>query len=101
LYLLCLVDILWHCQKNAVDQNGEHYNIVEVLIGGHVDHEAAKLVPWCKDEQGSGCRKPLDVVLIEASGDNAKSLKKIFEKNIKLLPCNPNVQKTPKAAQLI
>ena len=36
-YLLGFLDIFRHGEENAVDKNGEHNDIVEVLVGGQED----------------------------------------------------------------
>ena len=35
--LLCLLNRLCHGKENTVDQNGEHHNVVKVLVGAEVD----------------------------------------------------------------
>ncbi len=42
-FLLGLVYWLGHCEEDAVDQDGEHHNVVKVLVGAEVDCEGAHL----------------------------------------------------------
>ena len=49
-FLLGFLDVLWHGKENAVDKNGEHDNVVKVLVGGEEDIQASEFVPRSKNE---------------------------------------------------
>ena len=40
-----------HCKEYTVAQDREYNKVVEVLIGGNVDHGSPQRVPWCEDEE--------------------------------------------------
>lgn len=64
--LLCFVDILRHGQEDAINQDGEHNDVIKVLVGAEKDIQASKLVPRGENEQASCGGEPLDVVFLEA-----------------------------------
>lgn len=72
--VLGLLDRLGHGEENAIEQNGRHHHIVEVLIGGNVDAHAPCLVPWLEQEQAVRAGEAVDVVLLEALRDDAEGL---------------------------
>lgn len=74
--LLCFVDILRHGQEDAINQDGEHNDVIKVLVGAEKDIQASKLVPRRENEQASCGGEPLDVVFLEAPRDDTKSLQR-------------------------
>lgn len=74
--LLGLFDGLRHGEENAVEQDCRHHHVVEVLIGGNVDADAARLVPWFEQEQAVRAGEAMDVVLLEALRNHAERLQR-------------------------
>ena len=43
--------LIRHSEKYTVAQDREYNKVVEVLIGGDVDHGFPQRIPWCEDEE--------------------------------------------------
>lgn len=81
-YLLGLFDGLSHGQEDAVEQNGRHDEIVEVLVSGKVDAGLPCPAPWTEQEERVGCGETMDVILPKSLRHHAKRLKENDESKI-------------------
>ncbi len=75
-YLLCLLNLIFHGEEDAVNENGQHHKVVKVLVSAEVDGRRSHRVPRREDPHGPRGREPLHVVLLKAPGHHAKRLKK-------------------------
>ena len=62
-------------QEDTVDQNGKYDEVVEELVGGHVDGKPSQRIPRRQQEEGTGGREAVDELVLEAFGYNYKRLK--------------------------
>ena len=76
MYSLSLLGRFRHGQEDAVADDGEHDEVVEVLVGGDEDARSSDRVPRRENEERLGSGESVHVVLVEPLGNGAKRLKR-------------------------
>ena len=75
MHSLCLLDGLGHGEEDAVDADGEHDDVVEVLVAAEVHARPPHPVPRREDAQRPRRGEALHKVLLEAPRHHAERLK--------------------------